>query len=334
MYNIVLIGCGHMGSVHLDDIYLKDNICLYGVSDINEDRAKYFMKKYGAKSYSINYMDYMKDPNVNIVICATYTNTHLQILKDCIKYKKHLLCEKPITKDLKSAEEFLNLCQTSNIKVQIGYILRFNKSYQKLAELIQNNVIGKPLIMRMCQNHHIMDWQKYGSLMKDASPLVDCGVHYFDVAQWFSEAEITKTTGISSTLDAQTPKNSYNYTLASLELSDGSIAYYEVGWGNTVAAENKKEFIGPKGRLTLTEKSYRHSCQEEGDLIEHFDYPTNTYHTYNINCKRRPTGDQLQHLIDMIEKDVEPIPTYNEIYKSFRSVLKLDEKLRNKTAIN
>ena len=36
----------------------------------------------------------------------------------------------------------------------------------------------------------------------------------------------------------------------------------------------------------------------------------------------------------MIEKDVEPIPTYNEIYKSFKSVLELDNKLKNKTAIN
>ena len=45
MYNIVLIGCGHMGSVHLDDIYMMENVCVYGVVDIDIERAKYFAKK-------------------------------------------------------------------------------------------------------------------------------------------------------------------------------------------------------------------------------------------------------------------------------------------------
>ena len=50
MYNVVLIGCGHMGSVHLDDIYMMENVCVYGVVDTDESRAKLFAKKYGILS--------------------------------------------------------------------------------------------------------------------------------------------------------------------------------------------------------------------------------------------------------------------------------------------
>ena len=35
MYNIVLIGCGHMGMVHLDDIYTMENVNIYAVVDIS-----------------------------------------------------------------------------------------------------------------------------------------------------------------------------------------------------------------------------------------------------------------------------------------------------------
>lgn len=45
MYNVVLIGCGHMGAVHLDDIYMKENVNVYGVVDINRERAQLFAKK-------------------------------------------------------------------------------------------------------------------------------------------------------------------------------------------------------------------------------------------------------------------------------------------------
>ena len=51
MYNVVLIGCGHMGEVHLNDIYLRDDVNIYGVVDLNEDRARLFAKKFGAESY-------------------------------------------------------------------------------------------------------------------------------------------------------------------------------------------------------------------------------------------------------------------------------------------
>ena len=153
-YNIVLIGCGHMGEVHLKDIYLKENATVYGVVDLNEDRARLFAKKFGALSYSTDYLKYLKDEKTDIVICATYTKTHLEILKNCIKYKKHLICEKPISTDIESGKEFVSLVKNADIKVLIGYILRHNDTYKKTADMIRNVIIGNPLIIRMTQNHH------------------------------------------------------------------------------------------------------------------------------------------------------------------------------------
>jgi predicted dehydrogenase len=330
MYNIVLIGCGHMGGVHLDDIYMMENICIYGVVDSDISRAKIFAKKYGAKSYDVSYEKYLKDKNTDIVICATYPETHLEILKQCVKYNKHLLCEKPITKNIEQANEFVEIVKKSSIKVQIGYILRFNETYKTVAKMIKDGLLGYPLIIRMNQNHHVMDWKKYGALLENTSPIVDCGVHYVDVCRWFTESEIVDFGGVAIRMDKQVPENSYNYGLITMYLSDGSIAYYEAGWGNTIAANNIKEFIGPLGRIKIVEREHRLDCHEEGDLIEYFDYIANEYKTINVNCKRRPTGEQLNHLIKMIENNIESIPNIDDVYKSFMSVIQADEMLRNK----
>lgn len=330
MYNIVLIGCGHMGAVHLDDIYMMENVCIYGVVDIDRDRARTFAKKYGAKSYDVSYERYMKDEKTDIIICATYPSTHLEILKQCVRYKKHLLCEKPIAANAEDAKEFTDIAKAADIKVQIGYILRFNETYQTVAKMIKEGKTGSPLIIRMNQNHHVMDWKKYGALLENASPIVDCGIHYIDVCRWFTGAEITDIGGIAAKLDDEVPKNSYNYGMMTMKLSDGSTAFYEAGWGNTIASDNLKEFIGPRGRIKITEREHRANCIEEGDLIEYFSYPEKEYKIINVNCKRRPTGAQLKHLIKMIEEGAEALPAIDDVYKSLTAALDADKILRDK----
>ena len=328
MYNVVLIGCGHMGSVHLDDIYMNENVNVYGVVDIDRERARLFAKRYGAESFDTDYMRYMQDEKTDIIICATYPATHFEILRQCIRYHKHLLCEKPITPTLDEAEEFVRLVKEADIKVQIGYILRYNETYRRVAELIHNGAIGNPLVIRMVQNHHVMDWKKYRALLENASPILDCGVHYIDVCRWFTGAEVCDVDGICTTLDEEVPEDTFNYGLMTMHLTDGSIAYYEAGWGNSIAADNLKEFIGPKGRIKIIEREHRTSCQEEGDLIEYYNCRKNEYRTINVNCKRRPTGAQLNHLIEMIERDVPAVPTIDEVFESYKTAATADRKIR------
>ena len=329
IYNIVVIGCGHMAAAHLDDIYYRENVKIVGVSDLDESKAKLFCRKYGATSYSTDYKEYLNNEEVDIVIIATYPSSHLEILKDCIRAEKHVLCEKPITTNLQDGKEFLNLVKTAKTKVLVGHILRHNDSYKKIADMIENDAIGHPIIMRMVQNHHTMDWQKYLTLIKETSPIIDCGVHYIDVMRWFTKAEFVSVSGVCQRTEPEVPEDNYNYGIITAKLSDGSVAYYEAGWSNTIASSNIKEFIGPKGRISLTYRKDRTSHQEEGDLIEYYKFPEKTYESINVLCNRKPTGVQLMHLIDMIENEVPAVPSIDDVYKSFYIAAKADEAIKN-----
>lgn len=328
MHNVVLIGCGYIGEAHLKDIFMRDDICVYGVVDTVEERAKRFCRKYGAKSYDTDYMRYMKDDNTDIIICATYPSTHLQILKDCVKYSKHLLCEKPITANLEDGREFIAVAKNADIKVQIGYILRYNESYKRIGEMIQGGAIGSPVIFRISKNHHTVEWDKYLALIKETSPVIDCGVHYIDVCRWFTGAEVTDISGVSATTEADVPQGRYNYGMITFRMSDGSVAYYEVGWGKTILSDNTKEFVGPKGRIKLIERADRLCNKEEGDLIEYYNRESNEYKCINIDCKRRPTGAELDNLIRMIETDAPANPSLDDVLISFETAVRADNIIR------
>lgn len=331
IYRLALIGCGSMGAAHLDDIVTLDNIEITTVCDLHRERAEEFQRIYRSKRIDTDWHRVVESDDVDIVIICTYPSTHLEIAAECIKNGKHVLCEKPITQNLEEGEKFIRLVnENPQCKVLVGYILRHNKTYQKVAEMIQNGAIGSPIVMRMAQNHHTMNWEKYLNLICETSPILDCGVHYIDVMRWFTGAELTEVSGIGMRTEPDVPADRYNYGLMTAKLSDGSVAYYEAGWGNTMEADNLKEFVGPKGRIKIIYQMARHENQEEGDLIEYYTRPDGKYESINVLCKRKPTGDQLEALIDMIENNSVASPTIDDVWESFKWAAKADEIIKSK----
>lgn len=314
-YGVMVIGCGHIGNQHLEEIYFRENIQIIVTVDTCIDRAKLAAQKYRALHYCTDYRLYLADDRIDIVIIATYASSHLSILKDCLTANKHVLCEKPIATTLKDGKEFYDVVKASHCKVLIAHILRHNQSYIKIKELINSGIIGNLQVIRMVQNHHALDWDRYQKLMNDCPPIVDCGVHYIDIMQWFSDAKIVKTGGFGTWIEPNTIHP--NYGLITIKLSNGCIGYYEAGWSKSMASQNLKEFIGDKGRLSLDLKEHRANNCEEGDLISIYRSETGEYRTLNIQSKYKDMYGQLCVLIDMIEQNTPANPNIDEVYSAF-----------------
>lgn len=329
VYNVVLIGCGHIGETHLEHIYFRDDVNISCVCDRDEAKARNFMRRFGAKSVSTDAEECISRKETDIVIIATYPSTHLQFLKLCMEHKKHVICEKPIATTLEDGQEFVRLVKANpDVKVLVGHILRHNATYRKVAKMIHEGALGKPIIMRMSQNHHTMNWDRYRKLIEETSPVIDCGVHYLDVMRWFTDADIVDVNGIGMRTDEEVPEGKCNYEMITVKLSDGSIGYYEAGWTKTISANNTKEFVGPKGSIRLIFAKDRMNHQEEGDLIEYYSLEDNTYHTINVKGERKPTDVQFRALIRMIEEELPDRPTIDEVYASFEASIKAEEAIQ------
>lgn len=333
-YGIVLVGCGYMGAAHMDEIYYRENIEIVGVVDTDAGKAQSFVRKYGASSWSTDYTEYLDHSSADIFIIATYPSTHLEILRNCLLHDKNVLCEKPITPNLVEAKEFVKLVENASSKVLVGHILRHNKTYNKVAQMIYAGAIGSPIVIRMVQNKHTKDWDRYRQLINNTSPIVDCGVHYIDVMQWFTQSSISNISGIGVRTEADVSPDRYNYGMFSARFADGSVGYYEAGWGNTIASENTKEFIGPKGRIKIVYRKDRNTHQEEGDLVEFYSFPGNEYRILNIDSDRKPTWDQLQHLVKMMEEGVEAIPSIHQVYNAFEIALAVDQSIKTGISVD
>jgi len=327
----MLVGCGYIGLQHLEDIYYRENIRLIAVADTDERAARFAARKFNAEKFGTDYRRFLKDSRIDIVIIATYTSSHLEILKDCLEHGKHVLCEKPIAETREKGMAFVNLVKQSGPKVLVAHILRHNQTYRKVRELIQSGEIGELKVARMVQNHHAMDWERYRRLLEDSTPILDCGVHYIDVLQWFTSSRICEVSGIGTKTCEDSPN--FNYTLMTFRLENGCIGYYEAGWGRQISARNLKEFIGTKGYISLTLKDQRTENREEGDLITVYSSDTGEYRHINMNVPYKDMYGQLCALIDMIEQDSPGNPTIDEVYSAFNVAVTAQEAILNNTVL-
>ena len=330
-YGILLIGCGHIGLEHLSDIHYRDNIEVIAVIDTDIAAAKHAAEIYCVPEYSDTYETYLCDPRVVIAIVATYTDTHTAITKEFLTHKKHVLCEKPVAPTLEEGRSFFDIALRSNAKVLVAHILRHNQSYREIAKLLASGVIGEVRLIRMVQNHHAMNWERYKRLLADCTPALDCGIHYFDIVRWFTGSEFSEISGFGTKLDPDSPN--INYTCVNFRLENGCVGYYEAGWGKNTASMNLKEFIGTKGRIELTMSGQRAACREEGDLITVFHGDTGAYDTINISCDYKDMYSQLMTLIDMIENNSAGFPTLLDARAAFEIAAAADLAVREGTTV-
>ena len=327
-YGVMLVGCGHIGEQHLQDIYYRENIRITALADLNEERARLLAAKYGrGAAAGADYRNFLSDPATEIVIIATNANSHTAILEDCLAAGKHVLCEKPIATTLEEGRRFCELARRGPGKVLVAHVLRHNATYRKVAALIRQGAVGRLKLMRMIQNHHTMDWPRYAGLLRDCSPVVDCGVHYFDVMQWFTGSRITEVSGFSTWLEREEPLGMHdNYGHVHVRLENGCTGYYEAGWSRHLASCNIKEFIGDAGRITITLRDNRTADREEGDLITLYD--GENYTLFNQEAVYKNMYGQLLTLIGMIEEDKPAVPALHDVYSAFAAACSAEEAMK------
>lgn len=319
IYGVVLVGCGYIGEEHLAEIHYRDNVRMVAVVDADIDRARLMARKYCVPEYGTDYREFISREDVDIVVIATYVDSHLQIMKDCVTAGRHVLCEKPVAANREDGEEFFRIACSADVKVLIGHILRYNGSYRRIREMIGSGVIGTLRFIHFVQNHHAVNWKRYRRLLEDCSPVLDCGVHYLDAMQWLSGQKIVQVKGDSFLLDSDSPCD--NYSIVNVRLSGGCCGCYESGWSRNLHYYNCKEFMGDNGYIKLTLQADRFADKEEGDLIEIYHSDTGVHETISLQSKYKDMNAQFQELVNMIEGHPENDFTLEDAKEAFLAAM-------------
>jgi predicted dehydrogenase len=253
---VLVVGCGNMGSSHAIAYHNIDGFEICGL--VSRGKSKEILnEKIGSKYALFNDMDEAMIATKPDAVCiSTYPDTHESFALKAFEKGCHVFIEKPLADTVEGAERVVAAAKKANKKLVVGYILRHHPSWAKFVELTGN--LGKPLVMRMNLNQQSDGsmWTLHRNLMNSLSPIVDCGVHYIDVMCQMTRSKPVQVYAIGARLTEEIPAGNYNYGQLQIRFEDGSVGWYEAGWGPMVSetAFFVKDVFGPKGSVSIVAK--------------------------------------------------------------------------------
>ena len=115
--------------------------------------------------------------------------------------------------------------------------------------------MGGPYVFRMNLNQQSSGhtWETHKQLMQTTSPIVDCGIHYLDVMCQITDANPVEVRGMGVRLTDEIDPQMYNYGHLQVLFDDGSVGWYEAGWGPMMSetAFFVKDVISPNGCVSI-----------------------------------------------------------------------------------
>jgi predicted dehydrogenase len=340
---VVVVGLGNMGMSHaLAYTRIPEfdvvGVCTRGIGSKTLPEALA-----GAKRYS-SFEQALADSKPDVVSINTLPDTHADYAIKSMEAGAHVFVEKPLAETVESAERVVDTARRTRRKLVIGYILRHHPSWIRFIEIART--LGKPLVFRMNLNQQsngaTWDWHK--RLMQSFPPIVDCGVHYVDVMCQMTPAKPIRVHALGARLTDEVP--TYNYGALQVAFDDGSVGWYEAGWGPMMSetAFFVKDVIGPKGSVSIVMAETANHVKSD-DINAHTKTNQILWHHADmskpderIDMTDEPDHDALcereqRYLLRAIDEDIDLSDHMNDGVKSLRIVVAADESVRTGSVI-
>ena len=251
---VLVVGAGNMGRSHALAYASIPEFELAAVCTRKpQSRAKLMAELPEGTPEANDYGQALSDLQPDAVCISTYPDTHYPFAKMALEAGCHVFTEKPLAESAEQCRELVELARSKNKALVVGYILRQHPSWIKFVEVAKT--LGKPLVMRMNLNQQSYgkNWDTHKSLLSSISPIVDCGVHYVDVMCQMTESKPTRVSGLGAQLTDELPQDKINYGHLQVSFEDGSVGWYEAGWGPMMSetAFFVKDVVGPLGSASI-----------------------------------------------------------------------------------
>jgi predicted dehydrogenase len=262
----LVVGCGNMGTSHARAYQQLNGFEIVGLVSRKPESREKLSKELGGLPTFGDFKEALELTQPNVVSISTYPDTHAAFIKASLEANAHVFVEKPLALTVAAAEELAELAKNKNKKMVVGYILRVHPAWTKFVEVART--LGKPLVMRMNLNQQSSgdNWYTHKQLMNSMSPIVDCGVHYVDIMCLMTQSVPISVSAIGAKLSHEIADTMYNYGQLQVRFKDGSVGWYEAGWGPMMSetAVFIKDVIGPKGSVSISDETKGDSQDIEG----------------------------------------------------------------------
>lgn len=336
---VLVVGLGNMGMSHALAYTRLPDVEVVAVCTRHIDAVKLPGPLAQAKKYK-DFDQALRETKPDIVSINTLPDTHADYAIKAMEAGAHVFVEKPLAETVASAQAVVDTARRTGRKLVVGYILRQHPSWIRFIEIARQ--LGTPLVFRMNLNQQSNGetWAWHKRLMDSFPPIVDCGVHYVDVMCQMTKAKPVRVQAMGARLSQEVKE--YNYGVLQVAFDDGSVGWYEAGWGPMMSetAFFVKDVIGPKGSVSIVMAENTGGVKSD-DINAHVKTSQILWHHTDmakpderIDMTDEPGHDDLcqreqAFLVKAIDEDIDLGDHMDDAVKSLRIVIAADESVKS-----
>ncbi|MCC6314665.1 MAG: Gfo/Idh/MocA family oxidoreductase [Thermomicrobiales bacterium] len=186
-----VIGAGFSGSLHLAALRVLPEFATVAVCTRRPERAAAVALELGIPAHTADFRELCRNPMVEGVIVATPPHLHHAMTIAALEAGKHVLCEKPMARNLAEARDMLRIAERAGTVAMIDYQQRYLPIRRKVKQLLDEGFIGEPhavsvVVCRASLNDpYDRPWSWMSEQDKAGGMLGATGAHYIDALRWW-----------------------------------------------------------------------------------------------------------------------------------------------------
>jgi myo-inositol 2-dehydrogenase / D-chiro-inositol 1-dehydrogenase len=329
-----IVGVGRMGRRHAENLATRvpGAQLVAACSPIGEE-LEWARDALGVPGLYKDYHELLKQPNVDAVFLVTPNSLHPAQIIDALKAGKHVFCEKPLSLVL---DECLAVeaeaAKHPELKVMIGFVRRFDASYQDAHRSIAAGAIGRPFLVRSetCdQNDPSGFFVKFAPT--SGGIFVDMSVHDIDLARWLlgsPKALRVFSVGTVAVHEGLRVCHDVDNGVAICEFADGRMACFYASRTMAHGHETATEVVGTDGRLVIG----RDGRLNQVEIADAHGIRTVTTPTFYERFADAFLREEI-HFIDCVRHDKAPALTLHDATEATRIGIALRTSLNERRMV-
>ena len=275
---IGVLGVGEMGKRHAENLRrLVPEARLIAVADVAAARARQVAEELEIEHSFPSLEEMAQQKDIDAILIAAPDKFHAQAIRCAARAGKDILCEKPIATTLDDAEAALREVERAKVRLQIGFMRRYDPAYASAMKRVEAGDIGTPVIFKSVGRDK--DEPPLAAYQSNVNGMLfyNNTIHDFDLARWLMRDEVSEVHAYTTTT-IRPEVAQFGDVVASvvnLKYLHGAIGNVESYVQALYAYDVRTEVIGSKGsifvgRLQKTPATFLTTHGSNEILADHF----------------------------------------------------------------
>lgn len=194
---VAVVGTGFIGPAHIEALRRLPNVEVVALCEVNQELADTKAAQLGIpKGYTFE--DMLKVQEIQAVHICTPNFLHYSQSKAALEAGKHVICEKPLAKDLAEAKELVAIANQSGLVNAVHFNLRYYPMVRQMKAARESGELGEIFTVL---GSYLQDWLYYNTDYNwrlepdksgDSRAIADIGSHLMDIIEYITGLKTTQ----------------------------------------------------------------------------------------------------------------------------------------------